>query len=441
MPGLIEKYNYEVPRYTSYPVITNWKNNIKSDAWLSHISTLKLARKAMSLYVHLPFCESLCTYCGCNKHITTNHSVENPYIDLLLKEWQMYAQAIGGKPILSELHFGGGTPTFFSPKNLDRFLTKLFQNFEIVKNKKYSFEGHPSTTTEGHLAKLAEFGFGRLSIGVQDFNEDILKTINRFQTTNQVYNTVSYARKAGYESINFDLIYGLPGQQLKDIEVSMNHVATLKPERIAFYSYAHVPWTKPAQRAYNESHLPKGKEKRALYERGKELLTQLGYIEIGMDHFSLPQDELFISREEQKLNRNFMGYTDAPSDLMLAIGVSSISEADTAYHQNVKTLKEYSELINEGRLPTLKTHSLDQTEVKTRHHIKALMCQLNTTLEEGDYFDANYLNQMKEEGLLTESEGKWSILPAGLPFVRNIAACFDPQFQRESTIKRFSAAI
>ncbi|MBK8699502.1 MAG: coproporphyrinogen dehydrogenase [Saprospiraceae bacterium] len=275
MSELINKYNYEVPRYTSYPVITNWKDNLETGGWQDLVKGIDVHQQKLSIYIHLPFCESLCTYCGCNKHITTNHDVEEPYLALLQKEWELYSQLLDGKPIVSELHLGGGTPTFFSANHLSKFLSKMLAGFDTGIDPSYSFEAHPASTKIDHLTALFELGFRRLSIGVQDFNADILRTINRFQTTAQVYDTVALARNAGYTSINFDLIYGLPGQKLSDIETSMGHVATLKPERIAFYSYAHVPWTKPSQRAYNEDDLPQGAEKGNFMNMVRTCLSRL----------------------------------------------------------------------------------------------------------------------------------------------------------------------
>lgn len=443
MHSLIEKYNYEVPRYTSYPVITQWKDQLDASSWAAQVKQQLSANSRLSLYLHLPFCESLCTYCGCNKHITVNHNVEEPYLAAILKEWQMYTSLLEEKPIINELHLGGGTPTFFSPSNLRALIEGLFsEGIERGNEAAFSFEAHPSSTTTEHLTTLASLGFQRLSLGVQTFDEEILRVIHRFQTTEQVYAIFNKAKEIGYNSINFDLIYGLPKQTINDIYQTMDHVSRMMPERIAFYSYAHVPWTAPSQRAYDENDLPLGEEKRALYEKGKELLLILGYEEIGMDHFALPGDGLAIARHNGHLNRNFMGYTDLASDNMLGLGVSSISELGRAYHQNVKTLKEYYDHISLATLPTLKTHLLSETEQKTRKTIKNLMCQLHE-VDSSDIQikDPEALKEMQDDGLIEFTDEKWQITERGLPFIRNIAACFDPYYERKTEIKQFSSAI
>lgn len=443
MHSLIEKYNYEVPRYTSYPVITQWKDQLDAYAWAAQVKQQLSANSRLSLYLHLPFCESLCTYCGCNKHITVNHNVEAPYLAAILKEWQMYTSLLDEKPIVNELHLGGGTPTFFSPANLRALIEGLFsEGIERGSEAAFSFEAHPSSTTTEHLTTLASLGFQRLSLGVQTFDEEILRVIHRFQTTEQVYAIFSKAKEIGYNSINFDLIYGLPKQSINDIYQTMDHVSRMMPERIAFYSYAHVPWTAPSQRAYDENDLPLGEEKRALYEKGKELLLILGYEEIGMDHFALPGDGLAVARHSGYLNRNFMGYTDLASDNMLGLGVSSISELGRAYHQNVKTLKEYYDNISLATLPTLKTHLLSESEQQTRKTIKSLMCQLQEMDSANiQVKDPEALKEMQDDGLIEFTGEKWQITERGLPFIRNIAACFDPYYERKTEIKQFSSAI
>lgn len=442
MLSLIDKYNYEVPRYTSYPVITQWNDALSGGKWADLVSREFQKSSALSLYIHLPFCESLCTYCGCNKHITTNHDVEDPYINAVLKEWQMYSSLMQEKSMVQELHLGGGTPTFFSPEHLKKLITGLFEAGIVISDQPaFSFEAHPSSTTEEHLVSLQQLGFNRISIGVQTFNDHILTLIHRFQTKEQVYQTVALARKHGYSSVNFDLIYGLPQQDLTDIEQTMDHVASLMPERIAFYSYAHVPWTKPSQRAYNEADLPTGEEKRALYERGKERLLALGYEEIGMDHFALPGDGLAQARHSGRLNRNFMGYTDLASDRMIGLGVSSISELAEGYHQNVKTLKEYYAAIEAVVLPGFRSHLLDEGEQQTRYHVKNLMCRLETSASIDAVADPDALTEMMNDGLLMQTGNTYQITPAGLPFIRNIAACFDPAYQRKKEVRQFSSAI
>jgi oxygen-independent coproporphyrinogen-3 oxidase len=337
--------------------------------WLQHVRASFNRNKEISLYIHLPYCESLCTYCGCNKHITKNHLVEKPYIGAVLKEWSLYVQALGELPIIKEIHLGGGTPTFFSPENLELLVKGLKKLSQASENCDMSFEAHPSSTSYEHLAQLRKIGFNRLSVGVQDFDENILRTIHRFQTIKQVRDVVNQARELGYKSVNFDLIYGLPGQTLEHITANMKEVESLKPDRIAFYSYAHVPTVKPGQRAYSEADLPKGREKLLLYQRGKAMLLKMGYADIGMDHFALERDAIFKSMKRKSLHRNFMGYTPYHTELSIGLGASAISDSWTAYAQNEKSVKGYLQQIRESaELPIIKNHFLTEEDQRIRLH-------------------------------------------------------------------------
>ena len=268
--------------------------------------------KVFSIYIHLPYCESLCTYCGCTTRITKNHAVEDPYVEALLKEWNMYCKLIGGTPEIKELHLGGGTPTFFSAKNLNKLLSELLMHNSALPE--ISVEAHPNNTNEDHLRVLNNLGCRRLSLGIQDFNKEVQTLINRHQSFETVDWITKLARNIGYESINYDLIYGLPGQSRNTIRQTIENTIKLRPDRIAFYSYAHVPWMKRAQKSF-EDKLPSAEEKRELYELGKQLLTENGYVEIGMDHFALEGDSLTTAFESGTLHRNFMGYTTQKNQL------------------------------------------------------------------------------------------------------------------------------
>ncbi|MGZ5220998.1 MAG: coproporphyrinogen-III oxidase family protein, partial [Chitinophagaceae bacterium] len=258
MTDLVSKYNVQAPRYTSYPTVPYWDNNLNEQTWVNHIqkSFIQHNKDGISLYIHLPFCESLCTYCACNTRITVNHTVELPYIETLLKEWQLYLNQFNAKPLIKEIHLGGGTPTFFSFENLHLLLSSIINTCEVSKDADFSFEGHPSNTTKEHLQTLFNLGFKRVSFGVQDFDEKVQKTINRYQSFEEVKYVMEAARAIGYTSINIDLVYGLPYQTSESVKSTIEQIITLKPERIAFYSYAHVPWLKPGQRKYTEKDLP-----------------------------------------------------------------------------------------------------------------------------------------------------------------------------------------
>lgn len=444
--SLLRKYNVAAPRYTSYPTVPYWENDdFTAGQWQGRLVAAYQQHKSegISLYIHLPFCESLCTYCGCNTRITKNHGVELPYIDALLKEWEMYCTLLGERPKIKEIHLGGGTPTFFSAENLKDLLQAIAGAAQFHENAACSFEGHPDNTTEAHLQVLYNLGFRRVSFGIQDFDPKVQFMINRYQTPAQVQAITKLARKIGYQSINFDLIYGLPGQNMKGLEETIREAIGIRPDRIAFYSYAHVPWVKAGQRHFTESDIPQGDEKFALYQRGREMLVTAGYEEIGMDHFALKTDNLYIAYTENKLHRNFMGYTDQYTHILLGLGVSSISDCGTSFAQNAKTVEEYKQCINNGLLAVQKGHLLTEEDLYIRKHILNLMCQGNT------YFDTEIpaaiterLQPMLNDGLLTIKDGEIKIQPKGRTFMRNVCMALDNRlWQKQPQTQLFSAAI
>ncbi|HEY5370089.1 MAG TPA: radical SAM protein, partial [Hanamia sp.] len=288
--NLLKKYNVPVPRYTSYPTVPFWKEGINVSKWIQLFQQEFVKNnnaEGISLYIHLPFCESLCTYCGCNKKITTNHTVETLYLENIIKEWEMYVAIMSEKPVIRELHLGGGTPTFFSPENLQKLLNGIFKNATIHQQHEFGVEGHPNNTTKEHLQALYDLGFRRVSYGVQDHDPKVQHIINRIQPFENVKLAVENARAIGYDSVNFDLIYGLPMQTEESIKKTVLQSISLKPDRVAFYSYAHVPWASRGQRLFDENDLPSADDKMKLYQAGKNLFIHNGYTDIGMDHFSL----------------------------------------------------------------------------------------------------------------------------------------------------------
>src|SRR5690606_20004002 len=286
-----KKYNIAAPRYTSYPTVPYWvTTDWTVDQWVSAMRVAANVVGEISLYIHLPYCERLCTYCGCNTRITKNHSVERPYIDSVLQEWQLYLAQMSVKPKIVDLHLGGGTPTFFSPENLSYLIKEIIQYAHVDEHAAFSFEAHPANTTREHLDALFALGFRRLSLGIQDFDAEVQRIINRKQSPADVIRVTQEARRIGYTSINFDLIYGLPKQSLLRIKDTIQMTIAMHPDRIAFYSYAHVPWMKPGQRLYTEDDLPSDEAKLELYYVGKEMIVNAGYIDIGMDHFAFPTD-------------------------------------------------------------------------------------------------------------------------------------------------------
>ena len=451
MKSLIQKYNVPGPRYTSYPTVPYWDSTTFSkEKWLQSFKRSfkeSNSKEGISIYIHLPFCESLCTFCACHKHITKRHEVEKPYIETVLKEWNLYVNLVDEKPILKEIHLGGGTPTFFTEENLNYLINNILNVAELHPDFEFSFEGHPNNTTKEQLETLYSLGFTRVSFGVQDYNEKVQKAIHRVQSFENVKRVTNWARTIGYTSVSHDLIFGLPFQTIESITDTIHKTKELYPDRISFYSYAHVPWIRGVgQRGFSEEDLPKDEEKRVLYELGKELLSNLGYIEIGMDHFALSSDSLYKATVEKTLHRNFMGYTANKTQLMVGLGMSAISDSWYGFAQNVKTLKEYEALVNKGEIPVFRGHILTTEDLRIRQHILNIMCQLKTSWSDEECKDLEESLQLLEEaesdGLLIVSETGLKLHKDALPFVRNICMAFDVRMQRNKPqAKLFSMTI
>ena len=453
LSSLVNKYNVAGPRYTSYPTVPYWNQNTFSlKGWkgsLVQSFNESNEEEGISLYIHLPFCESMCTFCGCNKRITKQHNVESPYISAVLKEWRLYLDILGDKPKIKEIHLGGGTPTFFSPENLERLVNGILRHVILAENYEFSFEGHPNNTTREHLQALFNVGFRRVSYGVQDYNETVQKAIRRIQPFDNVKQATEMAREIGYTSIGHDIIFGLPFQTLEHVKETIVKTKALRPDRLAFYSYAHVPWIKGnGQRGFNDSNLPTAKEKRQQYEHGKELLTEIGYFEIGMDHFALPTDNLYQSMIEGELHRNFMGYTASKTKVMIGLGVSSISDSWYGFAQNVKRIEEYYHLIKENILPVFRGHILNKEDLIIRKHILNLMCQFKTSWKDKslcfnelpDILIA--LKEMEADELINIGTNYVEVTKKGRPFVRNICMAFDLLLQRKQPeTKLFSMTV
>ncbi len=452
-PSLVQKYNIPGPRYTSYPTVPYWNEE------LFHVADWKATvlqsfnesnnSEGISLYIHLPFCESLCTFCGCNKRITKRHEVEHPYIEAVLKEWKLYCDLFPNKPIIKEIHLGGGTPTFFSAEHLEILINGLFLTASKAENYEFSFEGHPNNTTRQQLQKLYDLGFRRVSFGVQDYSKKVQEAIHRIQPFHNVAKVTFWAKEIGYTSIGHDLIFGLPFQTLEDVIDTIDKTKSLQPDRLAFYSYAHVPWIKGnGQRGFNDADLPQDDEKRQLYEEGKKLLAKNGYHEIGMDHFALENDSMFVSAKKGNLHRNFMGYTASKTQLMIGLGVSSISDSWYAFAQNEKTIEDYYARLEQNELPLLRGHLLTTEDLIIRKHILNLMCQFETSWNDSQMqfkelpMILNQLEEMEYDGLIEIKEYKISITEKGKPFVRNVCMAFDLHLMRKAPeTKLFSMTI
>jgi len=447
--ALLQKYNVPVPRYTSYPTVPYWKDTIDINEWKQVFKQFIKGneKEGISLYLHLPFCESLCTYCGCNKKITTNHNVENVYMRAILKEWKMYTALMEEKPRLRELHLGGGTPTFFSPVHLKELLTSIFNDCILVPGYDFSIEGHPNNTTTWHLQTLYDIGFRRISYGVQDNNPEVQHVINRIQPFENVRRATEQARAIGFTSVNFDLIYGLPLQNVARITNTIQQCISLKPDRVAFYSYAHVPWTSKAQRLFDEHDLPSTEEKMELYLTGKKLFAAAGYSDIGMDHFALPHDDLYKAWKNNTLHRNFMGYTTQNTSMLLGLGVSAISDTGNAFAQNIKTLHDYYAAIETDELPVQKGYFLSDEDLAFRKYILNISCQGKTKFIAAhlpllEKYTFPELEGLSADGLVTFNDKELNVTELGQNFIRNICKAFDLHLLRNTQTQQvFSKAI
>ena len=451
--SLIQKYNVPGPRYTSYPTVPYWESqHFSVELWQQ---TLKRAfdesnhSEGISLYIHLPFCESLCTFCGCHKRVTKRHEMEQPYIQAVLKEWALYCQLLQDRPIIKEIHLGGGTPTFFSAEHLVELIQGILAKAEIAPQHEFSFEGHPNNTTREQLQALYDVGFRRVSYGVQDYNLNVQKAIHRIQPFEHVEQVTRWAREIGYESISHDLVFGLPFQSLEDVLNTIEKTNSLSPDRLAFYSYAHVPWIKGnGQRGFKDQDVPKDDVKRTLYEEGKKRLLAHGYHEIGMDHFALEHDSMYQSFQQGSLHRNFMGYTSSKTKVMIGLGLSSISDSWYSFAQNEKTLEDYYARLEQNEIPVFKGHILSQEDLIIRQHILNLMCTFKTSWTEPSMAFPelpevlSQLEEMQQDGLLVLQPQGIQITEQGKPFIRNICMAFDLHLKRKQPQTRiFSMTI
>ena len=449
---LLEKYDVPGPRYTSYPTILHWSSPPTIDEWIQSVreslSNSERLGTGAAIYIHIPYCRSLCTYCGCNSRITTKTSVAEPYLRTVLREWDLYRQQLGDVRIpLSELHLGGGTPTFLSPSELEELIGGILQHVHKTNDAEFSIESDPRVTTKEHLERLAQLGFKRLSLGVQDFDPLVQLAVNRVQSEAQVAKVTNTARALGFNSVNYDLIYGLPFQTLQSVEMTVAAVMKQRPDRIAFYGYAHVPWVKPGQRHFTENDLPVGQAKRRLYERGRELLLNAGYREIGMDHFALETDSLWPAAISGKLHRNFMGYTSRFVMPLIGLGVSSISDSWDMFAQNEKEIETYTERVNRGELSIARGHKLSLEDRVLRRHILNLMTRFKTNWNDSDAY-VPYLQDINErlgefgrDGLLNCTGRQCEVTDSGRTFLRNICMAFDAHLARDNGSKQFSRTI
>ncbi|HEU4478852.1 MAG TPA: oxygen-independent coproporphyrinogen III oxidase [Pyrinomonadaceae bacterium] len=447
MTDLFAKYDVPAPRYTSYPTVPYWSETPTPEQWLEQLRSACAAQEtAWALYLHLPFCESLCTFCACNTVITRDHRREETYAELLLKEWKLYLKEIPGlKQLpLRQLHLGGGTPTFFSEKNLRRILAPILHDTVTIPDEfEASLEVDPRHTTLEQLVALHSLGFTRISLGVQDFDPEVQRLVNREQPYEIVRSVTTMARELGFKSVNYDLIYGLPRQTADSFQRTVQQTIELGPDRIALYSFALVPWIKPAQRSYHDEDLPRAGAKRRLYQLAREMFVSAGYVEIGMDHFALPHDGLAKATGNGTLHRNFMGYAEARTSVMLGLGVSAISETPSCFHQNEKAFPVYERRLLQGEIPTLRGHLLSDEDLRLREQILTFMTRFGVDLQANQCNEAEiFLSPMIEDGLVELQNRKLTLTERGRPFLRNACMFFDYRLRRcQAEARTFSQAL
>lgn len=422
--SLIEKYDIQAPRYTSYPPVPYWEKAPTEDEWFQDIEkTFSNKGRSADIYIHIPFCRQICHYCGCNRLASSNQELMENYVSTLLQEWSLYRKRLGDFSLAS-LHLGGGTPTWLREELLSKMLDGVSQS-----NITGSVEVDPRVTSKGHLKILFKKGLRRLSMGIQDFHPDVQNKIGRIQELELVQNIVTQVREVGFEELNFDLIFGLPSQTEESLTWTFEQVAKLRPDTIAFYSFAYVPHFAKNQSHINLSDVPQGIQKRRLYELGRELLFNYGYIEIGMDHFALPSSSLSVALKEKKLTRSFMGYTVRKAPVLIGLGCSSISSSSLSFVQNEKDVETYSTPIQQGRLPIFKGHKQTLEDIETEKMIQEIMCLGETYIPENKKvilsdFLSDHLIKIQGQQLLVTEEGR--------PFLRNIAYAFDHRAHKNS---------
>ena len=453
---LLRQYDVPGPRYTSYPTADRFVEAFVGADYAQALTQRRSGVAALalplSLYVHIPFCESLCYYCACNKIITKHHEKAEEYLRYLGREVELHTALMGTAQSVSQLHLGGGSPTFLSDEELRSLMAMLKRNFSFVPGGEYSIEIDPRTIDERRLDTLAELGFNRLSFGVQDFDLAVQKAVHRVQPAEQVFALVAAARSRGFESINVDLIYGLPKQSPESFDRTLAQVVELNPDRIALYAYAHLPDRFKPQRRIHTLDLPTGGSKISMLSRSLAALLGAGYVYVGMDHFALPDDALAVAKRQGRLHRNFQGYSTQPDCDLIAFGVSSIGRIGATYSQNAKTLEEYYDALDHGNFPVVRGLALTRDDLVRRAVIMALMCQGNVQFESIElayliefrsYFakEMEALQGLSEQGLVSLDDTGIQVTDKGWFFVRAVAMVFDRYLQTDRTRARFSKII
>ncbi len=452
--GLLRRFDVPGPRYTSYPTADRFVEAFNEADYIQALEQRRAGSLALplSIYVHIPFCESLCYYCACNKVITKHHSKAAEYLRYLSRELELQVQHFGRGHSVSQMHLGGGTPTFMSDAELEDLVAMIRRQFTLVPGGEYSVEVDPRTVTVERLAHLQRLGFNRLSFGVQDFDPTVQKAVHRIQPAGQVFDLVAAARSLGFESVNVDLIYGLPQQTPESFRHTLKQVNALRPDRIALYAYAHLPARFKPQRRIITAELPSAADKLDMLSSSLDAFSEAGYVYVGMDHFALPSDALAVAKRQGRLHRNFQGYSTQPDCDLIALGVSAIGRIGATYSQNAKTLEEYYDALDQGRLPIVRGLALNRDDLLRRSVIMAIMCQGHVEFESvglahlidfRSYFarELEQLQDMADLGLVRVSDTAIEVTAAGWYLVRAIAMVFDRYLQVDQNRARFSKII
>jgi len=432
---LIRRLDKNGPRYTSYPTADRFVESFNAESYGNWVSKRETGRP-LSLYFHIPFCNTLCFYCACNKVITKDRSLSEKYVQYMIKELSMQAAILGEGQRVEQLHWGGGTPTFLSDEQMRELMNATRQHFTLVDDGEYSIEIDPRKVSDETIALLAELGFNRISIGVQDFDPLVQKAVNRIQSEEETLQVINAARANGFKSISIDLIYGLPKQTLAGVKATLDKVIAANPDRLSIYNYAHMPTLFMPQRRINEEDLPAAQVKLDILSLAVKTLTDAGYVYIGMDHFAKPDDELAVAQRQRRLHRNFQGYSTHSDCDLVAIGVSSIGKIGPTYSQNFREPDDYYEALDRNVLPIMRGMELNDDDLVRRSIIQDLMCHfeldkdsINTTYQiDFDQYFSTELDELREyerEGLLKLSAERVGVTPKGRMLIRNICMVFD----------------
>lgn len=451
---LIKKYDKSGPRYTSYPTAIQFSENFSEEDYLQQVKQSNERNTPLSLYFHIPFCDTICYYCGCNKIVTKNRNHAQPYLNAVYKELEMQGALFKATRIVSQLHWGGGTPTFISHAQMTELMQQTRKHFTLLDDDsgEYSIELDPREVTASSVSLLRKLGFNRISLGVQDFNPKVQQAVNRIQSYKETRDVIVAARKNKFHSVSLDLIYGLPFQSEKSFNETVDKVLDLEPDRLSVFNYAHLPEMFKTQRQINSNDLPSAETKLAILQQVSNKLIAAGYEYIGMDHFAKPTDELAIAQKKRKLYRNFQGYSTNSDCDLVALGITSIGKVADSYSQNIKTIKEYSEVIESGKLPMFRGIALTEDDILRREVINQLICHFELNFKEiensfnivfSDYFSAELqeLKEMQADTLLELTQEKILVLPEGKLLIRNICMVFDIYLKRNKEQQRFSKVI